>query len=163
MAISHSPYEHHEHDEVIASETISVHEPYGAVQIFAAIMGIFFVVIGAVGMARAGLDSLTRPSVEVAGMGMTALLSLIHLGIGVTALASAVSRSAARSSATVLGAGLIAVGIIALIEPVRSMGWTTANGVAYLMTGILAIASAFVTPAAQIGERHVTTAGRYVA
>lgn len=156
MALRH-PMHGHGHEEVVAAESTAVHEPFGAAQIYNIAMGVFFVVLGAIGLARTGVDNLTRPAAEVLGMNATALLSLIHIAIGVIALACSVSRPAARSGAMVIGASLVALGIIALIEGVDALGWTAANGAAYLISGVLAIAAAIATPLVAYGRRSVAT------
>lgn len=156
MTVTHrrNRLRHRDH-AAMASETSSVREPYGASQIYAAAFGVFFIVLGAVGLARGGLDSMTAPRVELMGLSMTPMLALIHLALGIVALASAVSRSSSRAVGTMFGAGLIALGIIAIVQPVRELGWTDANGVAYLISGALGIAIAAATPALAVSERRV--------
>lgn len=157
MTISHrsNRLRHHRDRAAVASEASSVREPYGISQMFAAAFGVFFIVLGAVGLARGGMESMTSPHVRLMGMGMTPLLALIHLVLGIIALASAVSRSSSRAVGTMFGAGLIALGIIALIQPIEELGWTDANGVAYLISGVLGIAAAAATPALEVSERRV--------
>lgn len=142
------------HARRAATEATSIREPYGISQVFAAAFGTFWIVIGAVGLAR-GDGELTGSSTSLMGMTMTPLLSVVHLGIGILALASAVSRSASRAASTVLGAGLIALGIIALIQPIGEMGWSDANGIAYLISGALAIAAAAATPVVEVAEHYI--------
>ncbi|HEX9696122.1 MAG TPA: DUF4383 domain-containing protein [Actinomycetota bacterium] len=158
MTVTHgrSGWRHgHRDHTATATEASSLREPYGASQIFAVAFGVFFIVLGAVGLARGGVDSMTSPRVQLMGLSMTPMLALIHLAMGILAVASGVSRSTSRGMSTFLGAALIALGAIALIEPIEELGWATANGVAYLIIGALAIAVAAMTPAMEIRERRV--------
>jgi hypothetical protein len=143
----------HEHEFATGSDV--VREPFRIGQVLALAIGIFFVVIGAVGMARAGLDSLTSPQVEVAGVGMTPLLAMLHLFVGVIALGGAAGRAASRSVLMGFGPLMIAAGIVALIQVVAAFGWNSVNGVAYLVGGGTAIIAAMLTPVATVEERHV--------
>jgi hypothetical protein len=149
MAVGHHHEMSHEH---VAT---GVREPFGVGQLLALGMGIFFVVIGAVGLARAGLDDLTSPTVVVAGLGMTPLLALIHLIVGVLALGGAAGRAASRSVLMGFGPIMIAAGIIAMIQDVEALGWNRVNGVAYLVAGGIAIIAAMLTPVAAVEERSV--------
>jgi len=158
MTISHgrSRWRHgHRGHHATATESTLLREGFSASQIFAVAFGVFSIVIGAVGLARGGVDSMTSPRVELMGLSMTPMLALIHLVVGIMALAGGASRSASRTMNTFLGAALLALGIIALIQPIRELGWTGANGVAYLITGALAIALAAMTPSVEITEQHV--------
>lgn len=158
MTVSHgrSGWRHSHRDHAVtATEASSIREPFGASQVFAVAFGVFYIVLGAVGLARGGVDSMTAPRVELMGLSMTPMLALIHLAMGIIALAAGASRSSSRGVSTFLGAALIALGVIALIQPIPELGWTAANGVAYLISGGLAIAIAALTPALQISERRV--------
>lgn len=156
MALRHGDHEpaheHHEHGAVVA-ETATVREPIGAAQALAVAIGIFFIVIGAIGLARTGTRSLTRSHAEVAGLGMSGLLALIHLGIGLLAAIGAATREASRGVLFFLGPALIAMGIVALAQPVRQLAWDDATGIAYLIVGTVAIVAAALTPVAALEER----------
>lgn len=147
-------------DEIVTSERTSVSSPYGIAQILCAALGVFFLVVGAIGLLRSGLGSLTEPSTTIMGMGATPLLSLIHVFIGIIALVSATSRSASRGAAMGVGASLIALGIIAIAEKVPELGWTNGNAAGYLIAGSLALASALLTPAYSVGEQRVSRGAR---
>lgn len=158
----HASDEHvgHTHGTVahgtVTDESASIREPVGIAQAVTLVMGIFFVVIGVVGLARAGLDSLTSPDVEVANMGMTPLLALVHLVVGIIALAGTTTRGAARGVCMFLGPALIALGIVALIQPIRALGYDEINGIVYLIAGVVAITAGMLTPLA-LEERRTTT------
>lgn len=154
MAVQHS---HPEHDHgPVVSEAATVREPFGVGQILALAIGVFFVVIGAVGLARAGTDTLTGSRAEVTGLSMTMLLALLHLAIGVVALVGAAGRYAARSSLMFIGPVLVAAGVIALIQRIDALGWNETNGIAYLICGGVAIVAAMLTPLATVSRRDAT-------
>lgn len=140
----------------VASEAASVREPFGAAQFACLAVGILFVALGAIGLARSGLDELTSPTADVWRMGMTPLLSLIHLVVGAITLGGAASRSSSRGIAMVIGPMLIAAGIVAMVEPIDELGWTETNGIVYLIAGGVAIAAAIMTPVRLVQERHVS-------
>jgi hypothetical protein len=150
-------HEHHDHGSVIEHETASVREPFGIAQFFALGIGVFLVVIGAVGLARAGVHHLTSPRVFVGPFTMTPLLALINVGLGLVAMTGATGRAAARGVCMFLGPLLIAGGIIVLIEPVRALGWNRSDGVIYVILGGVAMIASFLTPAvATYEERRVS-------
>jgi hypothetical protein len=150
-------HEHHDHGTVVETATASVRDPFGVAQFFALAIGIFFVVIGAVGLARAGVHHLTTPQGSVGPFTMTPLLALIDIALGLIAMTGATGRAAARSVCLFLAPVLIAGGIIALIQPVRSLGWNRADGVIYVILGGAALIAAFLTPAiAAYEERRVS-------
>lgn len=155
-ASTHEPT--HAHDApVVATETASVREPFGVAQIVCLIAGILFLVLGAIGLARSGFGSLVEPEAEIGTLGATPLLSLIHLFIGIAGLVGATGRSASRSTCMFVGPLLIAGGIIAMIEQVDALGYTSVNGILYLITGIVMIGAAMLTPLVAIEDRRVTT------
>jgi hypothetical protein len=148
----------HEHP-VVESTTATVREPFGIAQFFCLGIGIFLIVIGAVGLARAGLSHLTTPRVLVGPFSMTPLLALANLLIGVLSLGGAAGRAAARGICWFLGPILIAAGVIALIQPVRQLGWNRADGVIYLIVGGAAMVAAMATPLlSSYEERRITAA-----
>ena len=160
MALPHGhARESHAHEQhavapVMASETASVREPFGLAQIVSLIAGILFVVLGAIGLARSGFGTLIEPTAEIGEMGATPLLSLIHLAIGVGCLAGATGRGAARGTCMFVGPLLIAAGIIALIEQIEALGYTEVNGMVYLITGIVTIVAAMLTPLVAVEDRR---------
>ena len=139
MAIEHV---HEEHEPVPAGRTAWFP---GLVQFVCLVAGILYVVLGAVGTARAGLDDVTGDEVTVGAFTMTALLALIILAMGVIMLGGAVDRMTGRGVATVFGPALIALGIIALIQPVRALAWNDATGVLFLVTGAVLLVAGMLT------------------
>lgn len=84
--------------------------------VLATIVAIALGVVGAVAVARAGLDGpLDDPVVEVAGLSHTALLGLIELGMGVVLLLAGLSRD--RGAILFVSILFGAASLVAAIEP----------------------------------------------
>src|SRR6266550_2044167 len=135
-----------DHGAIVSEESIAVREPFGVAQIFALGTGIFLIVIGAVGLARAGVHHIDSPTVTVGPFMMTPLLAAVDLVLGLIGLIGATGRAAARGICMFLGPLLIAGGIVALIQNVRVLGWNRADGVIYVILGAAALIAAFLTP-----------------
>jgi hypothetical protein len=146
----------HTHDHQAVGETRAWRERFAVGQVLSLAIGIFWVVIGAVGLARGGMGSWTTPTVEVAGIGMTPLLAGIHLLLGLVGMAGAGSPASARGAMMFLGPVFIAAGIIALIQSVDVLAWTEVNGIAYIIAGAAATLGAMAMPVAAVEERVVT-------
>src|SRR5437868_3453992 len=150
---------HEIHEPVVAEEPAAVREPFGIAQFFSLAIGIFLIVIGAIGLARAGLHHLDSPTVAVGPFTMTPLLAAVNLFLGLVGLIGAAGRAAARSVCMFIGPVMLAGGIVALIQNVRVLGWNRADGVIYILLGALAIVGAIMTPPmTTYAERRVTAA-----
>ena len=135
----------------------SVRVPFGASQGALLLMGILYVAVSAIGLARTQLDNWTVDPVTVGPFSMTTLLAVAMLAVGVLGLAGSAARGSARSMCMFLGPLLIAGGIVVLVQTIESLGTVRADGVLFLMTGIVALAAAMMTPAVvQAEERSVT-------
>ncbi|HEX9774312.1 MAG TPA: hypothetical protein VGB83_01855 [Actinomycetota bacterium] len=132
-------------------------EPFSVGQGVAFATGIASLVLGAIGLIRAGTADLTGPTTEVAGLRMTGALALAHVVMGLLALLGAGLRSAAVGSLVFVGPAFIVAGIIALAENVEWLGWTDTNGIVYLLAGVLALGGAMLTPDKAVVERRSTT------
>jgi hypothetical protein len=114
-------------------------------------MGVFFGVIGGVGLSRMGVDftDVNDSTTQVFGMGMTQLLAMIFVGAGVVSLLAATIGPIARAWMMVLGPIALAAGMIVLVRPSILEDWLTqnrTNGVAYLVAGGFGIATVIGTP-----------------
>src|SRR5436309_11745906 len=122
-------HEVHDHGAVVSEEKMAaVREPFGVAQLFSLAIGIFLIVIGAVGLARAGIHHIDSPTVMVGPFTMTPLLAAVNVLLGLTGLIGATARAAARGVCMFLGPLMIAGGIVALIQHVRVLGWNRADG-----------------------------------
>lgn len=159
MALGH---EHMPHDlpagQVHASGVVRradrIREGFAIAQAVSLAAGIFFVVTGAVGLARGGVDSMTGPVVTVAGLSMTPALALGHLALGVLLAAGVADRGLARGMLTFAATILFALGIVVLIEPIRQLGARAGNGVAYVIVGVVALGATLATPLVAIDEER---------
>ena len=144
---------------VVEHETATIAQPFGMSQAIAMAVGIFLIVIGAVGLARTGIDSLRAPTTEVFGMSMTPLLAIIEVGVGILFLIAAIGRLLARDLDVFLGALMMAAGIIVLIQPDVLQSWLGMNqtdGLAFLVAGGASILAAIATPRMIYARRHIS-------
>ena len=146
MALGHRHEDEREPVPRSASEESVVREPFGIAQAAALALGVFLVVVGAIALARTGFDGFTTARTEVGGMSQTPLLALIHLALGLVSLAGAAGREASRSAAMFVGPVLIAMGIIALIEPIAGLGWNDTSGIVYIIAGGIMLTASALTP-----------------
>jgi len=152
-------HEVHNDGAVVSEERTAMREPFGVAQVFALPIGIFLIVIGAVGLARAGVHHIDSPIVSVGPFMMTPLLAVVDLVLGVIGLIGVTGRAAARGLCMFLGPLMIAGGIVALIQNVRVLGWNRADGVIYVILGGAALIAAFLTPMmTTYEERRITAA-----
>jgi len=149
----------HDHRAFISEERAAVREPFGVAQPFSLAIGIFLIVIGAVGLARAGVHHIDSPTVAVGPFMMTPLLAVVNLAIGLLGLIGATGRAAARGVCMFIGPLMIAGGIVALIQNVRMLGWNRADGAIYIILGAAALIAAFLTPmVTSFEQRRITAA-----
>ncbi len=127
--------------------------PWSPAQLVAVAAGLVLVVIGGVGLARAGLH--LSPSViplthtHVAGLGFTSMSALIQLVAGVVLLGGGAYPDTARSTMAVLGVVLVAFGLIVAIDPApfaTMWGFTTASGVFYTVVGAVLLVAVALSP-----------------
>lgn len=143
------------HDTVVERNTGSRWSP---AQIVALVIGLSFLVLGAVALARAGFGAWFTHT-DVAGLHHTQVLALIHLGAGVLMTASGVVRGGARGLMGLLGAVALGFGVILLLQPDGLHEWLgthQAHGFLYIVVGLVALVAGIV---AQMmgGERtHVS-------
>jgi len=150
---------HEVHEPVLTEESAAVRDPYGIAQFLSLGIGIFLIVIGAIGLARAGVRHVDSPAVSVGPFTMTPLLAAVNLLLGLVGLIGAAGRAAARSVCMFIGPVMLAGGIVATIQGVRVLGWNTADGVIYILLGAVAIVGAIMTPPmTTYAERRITTA-----
>lgn len=141
--------------EVARTRTVAArrYDPASALAVVAAIaLG----VVGAVAVARAGLDGpLDDPVVEVAGFSHTALLGLIELGMALILLAVGLSRDRGALLFTSILFG--AAALVAAIEPdvggdalAIETSWAVVLVIAF---GVIALAAAIVPAMWRTTER----------
>jgi len=141
---------------VVSEERAAIGQPFGIAQFFSLGIGIFLIVIGAVGLARAGVHHFDSPVASVGPFTMTPLLAAVNLFLGLVGLIGAAGRAAARSACMFIGPLMLVGGIIALIQRVRVLGWNRADGVIYIILGAVAIVAGLMSPpVTTVEERRV--------
>lgn len=138
-------------------EESDVRRSFGIAQAIAFAFGVANIVVGAVGLARTGTSDLTGSTTEVAGLAMTGALALIHLVLGILVILGVGTPGAAAGSLSFGGTVALVGGIIALIQQVSWLGWTQANGVAYLVMGGIALGAAMVTREREVVEHRTVS------
>ena|SRR3989304_1002268 len=116
--------------------------PWSLLQVLAAGLGGFFIVLGAVALAETGLQAWTGAEATVWGFRHSSLLAVIEILVGLFLLNATPSVLAARSTLVWLGAMLAILGAIVLVEPQALRDVLGANrqiGVLYAATGAGAV------------------------
>jgi hypothetical protein len=138
-------------------------------QLVGCMVGLLFVVLGGVALARTGVDlnNLTAKHVQVAGAGHTQVLAYIELGYGILMLAAASVPDAARGLMSFLGLVALAFGLVVAIQPssfTHTLGITGGGyGVFLAIVGGVTVLAANVSPvifrrrtwAGGVGERRI--------
>jgi hypothetical protein len=127
---------------------VSQRAPWSPAQLVVGVVGLVFIVLGGVALARAGLhfDAVPFSRTQVAGLWFTNMSALITSIAGVIVLAGAMDPDSAKATMWFFGVVLIAFGLIVAISPqpfTTMWGYDTANGIFYVVAGgILPIAAA---------------------
>jgi len=137
------------------SERRAVHRgverpPWSPAQLIALLIGIGYIVLGAVALARTGID-LNRigPHVEVAGLHHTQVVGGIEVLFGLLMLAAAAVPAGSRGTMSFLGIVALGFGLVVVIQPTsfhRVLGVHEANGWLFVITGAVAMLFAVASP-----------------
>ncbi len=146
-------------EDVAVAERRVVWAAWSPAQLVALAFGIFFVIMGAVAMARGGLSSDTFDAkiVNVLGFDHTALLGVIELVFGLLLVLAGAVPGAGRGTMAFLGVVALGFGIVVLAaaDQMRgTLGVTDANGWLYVITGIVNLVAAMVAPVIFTRQRH---------
>jgi len=110
-------------------------------KLISGIIGLLLLVMGAVALFRLLTSNLSgTPQVEVLGVGHTALMAVLAIGVGLLYLAQ--SAYFAPGRATILGMMTLAFGLIVILEQGAfggSLGIGDAGGWLYATIGIVSI------------------------
>jgi uncharacterized membrane protein HdeD (DUF308 family) len=130
-------------------------------QIVAVVAGIVLVVLGGVGLARAGTDfsfsHLGLAHAQVAGLGVTPLSAVAELAVGVLLLAGGAFPGGAKSMTALFGVLMLAFGLVVALDRTpffHSWAYTTANGIFFVVVGAVLLLTAAVSPV--FGSRRET-------
>jgi hypothetical protein len=121
-------------------------------QLVGFVVGLVFVVLGGVAVARTGVDfqHLTLKHVQVAGVGHTQLLGYLEIGFGLLMLGAAAVADGGRGFMTFLGLVALAFGLIVAIQPSsfrRSLGVAGGGyGIFLAVVGAIVVLVSLVSP-----------------
>lgn len=136
-------------DQHVATQQTVSRPAWSPAQLVAIVIGIIYLVLGGVALARAGLDFTPIRHVQVAGLDHTALLGLIAFVFGLLVLGIGALPGADRSGMIASGIVAIAGGLIVIIEPTafhRTLGVHSGNGWLYFITGIVLLVAGMLSP-----------------
>jgi len=138
-------------------------------QIVAGIVGLVYVIIGGIALARTGTDFSNIPATHASAIGLhfTCLSAVVQLAAGIVILAGAVSPAAAKSVSAVFGVVSLVWGIIVVADVPRfatTWGYTTGTAVFYIVVGAILLLAGVASPVFFSRQRDVTTGegGDYV-
>jgi hypothetical protein len=125
-----------ERDRLAEGEVVSrrvARAPWSPAQLVALAIGIFFIVLGGVAMARTGVhsDAMTRVT-QVGGWHHTTWLGVIELAFGLLMLSAGAIPGAGRGMMSFLG--------------VVAIGFTAGNGWLYIVAGAVSLIAAMAAP-----------------
>jgi hypothetical protein len=117
-------------------------------QVVALIVGVFFLVLGAIALARTGFEDLTAET-TVAGMPHTGLLGIVEIAFGVLLVMAAAAGAAGRGLMAFLGALALAWGIVVVVQPTileDLLAMEQINGWVYLVAGLVTVLAGLFVP-----------------
>ncbi|MGA2208269.1 MAG: hypothetical protein ABSH30_01395 [Acidimicrobiales bacterium] len=120
-------------------------------QLVAVVAGILLVVLGGVGLARAGtsFSHLAFAHSQVAGLGVTPLSALAELAVGVLVLAGGAYPGSAKGTTSFFGVVLLAFGLIVALDDkpfFKNWAYTRGNGIFFIVVGAVLLVTAAVSP-----------------
>jgi hypothetical protein len=127
--------------------------PWSPAQFVALIVGAIFVIIGAVALAKTGVNfsDVTSNHAEVAGIDHTPILATIELVLGLFLIGAGAIPGGARGGMTFFGVLLLGFGIVMILSDStpsfdRWMGGGSGAGWFYVITGVVLLLAAMVAP-----------------
>lgn len=142
--------ESREHEIVDRDVRVSTWRSWSPAQFVAGIIGLVLTVMGGVALARLlPTSSLTGETVTVLGVGHTALMAIITLGLGLLYLAEAGMPFDVQPGMVFLGVMVLAFGLIVVIEPGAfdgALGLGESGGWFYTVIGFLSVVTGIISP-----------------
>lgn len=125
-------------------------QPWSPAQIIAIILGIVFVVLGGIALARTGINShVTSEHVSVAGSMQTQLMGYIELVYGALLLAVGSIPGAGRGGMSFLGIIALVFGIVVVAQPstfYHPLGIGSGYGIFLIIIGAILAITSMVAP-----------------
>jgi len=144
--------------EVVQRRTAVERPPWSPAQLVAVILGIVFLVVGGVSLARTGVDA-NNMNAHFSNTPLwhhTAWLGIGELVFGLMMLGAGVIPGAGRGLMTFLGMVALAFGIAVLVAPDslhRATGAHGGTGWVYIIVGAISMIAASVSPVFFAGDR----------
>ncbi|MCW2974402.1 MAG: hypothetical protein JWN72_2675 [Thermoleophilia bacterium] len=140
-------------DQVVSEQRVarnSVARPaWSPAQGIALVVGILYLVIGGIALARTGFSFDALDKADVAGLGHTVWMGLATLVYGLMVLGAGALPGADRGGLVFAGILGIAGGIVIAVQWEsfeRVLGVDQTNGVIYALTGAVLLVTAMVAP-----------------
>jgi phosphatidylserine synthase len=124
---------------------------FSPIQAVSLIVGLLFIIVGAVALARTGIHFNNVPSTRqfVDGLGFTCLSGLVVLVVGAILALSAMDQYAARGAAWFVGVLGLTFGLVVALTPNTFLAWWgfgTNDGVTLAILGGLLIGAGALLP-----------------
>jgi uncharacterized membrane protein HdeD (DUF308 family) len=125
-------------------------QPWSPAQIVAIVLGIVFVVLGGIALARTGINShVTSDHVNVVGSIQTQLMGYLELVFGALLLAVGSIPGAGRGGMSFLGIVALVFGIIVVAQPstfYHPLGIGSGYGIFLIIVGAVLAITSMVSP-----------------
>lgn len=130
---------------------VAERQPWSPAQIVSIILGIVFVVLGGIAIARTGVDfnRMTSEHVQVAGSTQTQLMGFLELIYGALLLIVGSIPGAGRAGMSFLGIVGLVFGIIVIAQPssfYHPLGIGSGYGVFLIVVGAVLMITSMVSP-----------------
>jgi Na+-driven multidrug efflux pump len=147
-----------ERGETEAVEDVGVEErrvlwaPWSPAQIVALIIGVFYLILGAIALAASGGNAngfAANPHVTALGFHQTPVLGIIEIVFGLFMVMAGAIPGAGRGTMAFLGTLALAFGIVVLAAYASmydALGTDAADGWLYVITGIVALVAGMIAP-----------------
>jgi hypothetical protein len=142
-------FEHRE--DVGVAEHHVVWAPWSPAQLVALVLGVLFLIMGAVTLARTGLNGngFATTHTSALGFGHTPPLGVIELIFGLLMIMAGTIPGAGRGTMAFLGTLALGFGIVILASAgslFDSLGVDDASGWLYVFTGVVTLVAAIAAP-----------------
>lgn len=141
--------------------------PWSPAQVIAIVLGIVFVVLGGIALARTGIDfnRVTSDHVNVVGSIQTQLMGYLELIFGALLLVAGSIPGAGRGGMSFLGIVALVFGIVVVAQPssfYHSLGIGSGYGIFLVIAGAILMITAMVSPIYWgFSRRYGASQGRY--
>lgn len=136
--------------DVIHNERGTSHEPWSPAQLVALAIGLLFVVLGGVALARTGIDTGHMFALtSVGGLAITTLMGALAFVFGLAMLLVGALPGAGRIGMVTLGITSVGFGIIVAIQPTsfaHDLGITSSGAWLFIVTGTISVLAAMLAP-----------------